>query len=205
MAGLTGRLAEYSFENWDPEKQPAAKEKALAFFDEPCSFVFWSEFYGSGKTFAACSILRRALMQHVVGNLKQEGWKPAAYYVEGSKMIPNGGIESIGGMVVTTGDVLSQIKATYRDDAVTTEAAIVGLMQKTPLLVLDDLAYHAMSPNDRSIMHRLINWRYNQGLQVIATTNRTPKALMEEVGPGVVSRLRQMGEFVHLEEIDYRG
>jgi len=206
IAGLSGRLEGYTFENWDDDKQPKAKASSLSFFDEPKSLVFWSTAYGSGKTFAACAILRRWLRQHVVmGSREQkQAWQPARYYVEGGQVIPNGGIESIGGMIVIAGDMLSQIKATYRDDSELTEADIVGLMQKTPLLVLDDLAYHAMSANDRSILHRLVNWRYNEGLHMIVTTNRTVNQLMEDVGAAVVSRLRQMGEFVHLDEEDYR-
>ncbi len=203
-AGLKGLLASYTFENWKAGIQPNARAAALSFFEEPRSFVFWSEIYGSGKTFAACAILDFWLLKDQ-GRVDPRTGMPV--YVGGHQPFPTSR-QHIGGLFVPTGDLLARIRATYSRTDGETESDIVTELQKTPLLVLDDVGYEEITAHARAILYRIINARYAAGLHIIITTNRSVEHLLngqDGLGGASVSRLRQMGDFVHLMERDYRG
>ena len=215
LCGLHGRLLGYSFEDWDDDKQQEAKQFAEA-FDGSGSLVFHSKVYGSGKTWAGCSILRRWILKDFTD-------RPAGYKVDSHTgriwpitMDDNGiSYRNTGpsALFVDMPNVLCQIRATYPVQGrmvdptmVETEASIVGRLQAVGLLVMDDVG--TQPPTDRQfeprITHAIVNYRYNAQLPTIITTNKSGAELLDVLWGATVSRLQQMAEFVHLEEIDYR-
>lgn len=205
IAGLQGILAGFTFENWDPGIQQLAKEQALAFFDDWKGMVFWSRAYGSGKTYAACAVLHEWLRCDIHRKLDVDLNIPA-YYVHGGKVIPNGGIEMLGGMMVRVPDMFSRLKDSLQPDSqYPKESYVVGLMQKTPLLVLDDLGRkQELSPYENEVIYRIVDYRLVAQKPLIVTTNLAPSELLEALWDATYSRLKAMCKFVHLEEKDYR-
>lgn len=73
-----------------------------------------------------------------------------------------------------------------------------------PILAVDDLAAAKTSPWVEEINYRLINYRYENVLPTLLTTNVTPKELREWVGDRVASRLVQMTRRVPMTGPDWR-
>jgi DNA replication protein DnaC len=77
-----------------------------------------------------------------------------------------------------------------------------------PFLVLDDLGAERGSQWVGERIYMLVNYRYSHNLQTVVTTNRSrPSELAEalgEQGQRVVSRLAQMGTWVHVDGKDFR-
>lgn len=220
LCGIHGRLLEYTFENWDKEvrvhsrdqEEGALVQPIAEAFDGTFSLVFHSQKYGSGKTWAACSILRRWIERdHRDSPLKYktDDYTGQIYPARRHESVANLSyidMAGIPGLFVSMAQILGQIRATYSGDSTESETSIVRRLQVVPLLVLDDVA--TQPPTDRQfeprITHAIIDYRYNANLPVIITTNKGPDGLVGRLWGATISRLHQMGEFIHLEEIDYR-
>jgi len=197
QSSLGGLLATYTFENWREGVQEEAMKYALAFFEDQRSIVFWSKVYGSGKTFAACAILHRWLRE-------DKGDPAVADYLGSSGAIqPLYFTPKPRGTLAIMPDVFSQIKSAMQEPDVTV-TSIVERLQSVPLLVMDDLCRTDLTKFENDIIYRIVNHRYNQGMPVVITTNVSPAQLGMQVWSATVSRLHQMGRFVHLEEVDLR-
>ena len=111
-------------------------------------------------------------------------------------------------------DLLSDIRATF-DGGRT--AAILQTVREAPCLVLDDLGAERMTEWVSEQLFSIINYRYNERLQTIVTTNYTSRELMERMsirgkdgdmddlpGQRIMSRIYGMCERVGLYGDDYR-
>lgn len=108
---------------------------------------------------------------------------------------------------LTSGQLLSKIKATYRKGASQTEEGIFQDIKKIDLLVLDDLGSEAIGGNDdwrKSMIFEVVNSRI--GKPTIYTSNLTDLNLPVAVGERVFSRLYDNTKFIDLfiDKYDYR-
>jgi hypothetical protein len=93
------------------------------------------------------------------------------------------------------GDILSEIRETYRDDAPRSERAVVDDLSALGLLVLDDLG-HEGSRDGRSseytlaVLHRVLTRRAGMLRPTVVTTNRQLRELELCYDGAVLSRLR---------------
>ncbi|HEY5387704.1 MAG TPA: ATP-binding protein [Thermoleophilia bacterium] len=90
-----------------------------------------------------------------------------------------------GSLFVSTTDLLDDIRAGFDGDG----HGLFERAKRSPLLALDDLGSEAIKDWVRDRLYTLLNWRWNQGLPVIATTNCRPKMISERIGEAGVSRL----------------
>jgi DNA replication protein DnaC len=90
-----------------------------------------------------------------------------------------------GSLFVSTTDLLDDIRAGFDGDS----RGLLERAKRAPLLALDDLGSEAVKDWARDRLHSLLNWRWNQRLPVIATTNCRPKIIGERIGDAGVSRL----------------
>lgn len=75
---------------------------------------------------------------------------------------------------------------------------------QVPLLILDDLGAAKGSEWNEEINYRLINYRYEQHLPTLITSNIPPKQLASALGERVASRLAEMTTLVVLKGADRR-
>ncbi len=167
----------YSRKNIDPAKGTTFYELAKITFKAAKDFVarfkqnnyldglFLTGPVGGGKTFLACCI---------ANSLIKEGYQV---------------------LFIVVPDLLDQLRATYEpgrlpgDD---TEADILAKAQKTPLLILDDLGAHNYTEWTRNKLYSIFNYRLNNCLPLIITSNIKLEDLEDYLGERTTSRLYQM-------------
>lgn len=167
-------------------KLPQGVDKGLLFIG-PC---------GVGKTHLAVSVLREALGKGLHG----------VYY--------------------DTRSLLSIIRSTYNPVTRTSEADVLAEVMRADLLVLDDLGAERLTDWVEETMHLIVNTRYNEQRHTVFTTNyddeepepdrsrsfgqgpgpkRKEEVLIERIGRRLLSRLREMCEFLEYDGPDYRA
>jgi DNA replication protein DnaC len=102
----------------------------------------------------------------------------------------------------TVADVLDGLRPRPERDA--GEVAMAAL-QRTGLLLLDDLGVEKSSEWQAERLYMIVNGRYERGLPTIVTTNRTQAELVARVGERVMSRLMDRVRVVALTGADRRG
>ncbi|MFJ9386988.1 ATP-binding protein [Peribacillus sp. NPDC101481] len=109
-------------------------------------------------------------------------------------------------MLLTTGALLSKIKATYQKGASQTEEGIFNYLRKADLLVLDDLGSEARSKDEfdwsKNKLFEIINLRI--GKPTIYTSNFNEQHLPTAIGERAFSRLYNNNKFIELVTDDYR-
>lgn len=92
-------------------------------------------------------------------------------------------------------DLLDNIKATYdqgRQQGQYSEKDIMDEVKETPLLVLDDLGAHNYTDWTRNKLYSIINYRLNNKLPVLITTNINLEDMEQYLGERTTSRILQM-------------
>jgi len=120
---------------------------------------------GSGKTYLACCIAN-ALMDRGVSVL-----------------------------MVVVPDLLDEIKATYdqcRSGSDFSEQQLLDSARQVEVLILDDLGAHNYTEWTRNKIFSIINYRLNNRLPTIITSNLSLKELKEYLGERTTSRIIQM-------------
>lgn len=98
-------------------------------------------------------------------------------------------------MMVVVPDLLDEIRATYdqdRYDRHATELDITDAARKVRILILDDLGAHNYTEWTRNKIYNIINYRLNNRLPTVITTNLSLENLEEYLGERTTSRLIQM-------------
>ncbi|MEH7340858.1 ATP-binding protein [Priestia megaterium] len=106
---------------------------------------------------------------------------------------------------LTTGKLLSMIKATYSKGAAKSEEDIFRDIKKIDLLVLDDVGSEAIGGNNdwrKGMLFEIVESR--SGKPTIYTSNLTDTDLPMAVGERVFSRLYNNTKFIDLFTDDYR-
>ena len=201
--GLSGDLAAHTFGAWDGDKQQATKVACLKWLEDPSrrAIVLWSHKYGSGKTFAAAAILNEWLRRDI--HRKQPETEIPAYYHDAGRLVANGPAWQVAALFVKMTDWFGQIKSKLNGQSADI-FTMISMLQRTPILVMDDLCRAEPTPFENDIIYRVVDYRTNMRLPFVATTNAGPAELSKWLWGATASRLK-LAEFVHLEERDYRG
>jgi len=107
----------------------------------------------------------------------------------------------IGVIFAPMPDLLADLRAGVGADAL---EDVLGEVRECKVLCLDDLGAERVTDFAREQVYRLVNYRYEQELPILATTNLGPGELEAQLGARIVSRLAEMCEWVALECDDYR-
>jgi DNA replication protein DnaC len=162
-----------------------ARRKALAFVDAfpvvDRGLLFYG-LHGVGKTHLAVAILREAILQ--------KGAR--GYFFETAKL-------------------LKQIRDTYNSETVQTEMDVLRPVLDADLLVLDDVGFGKTSEWVHETLGLVVDQRYSQRRPLIITTNfedlndnTDPNSLVFKLGIRTRSRLREMCDFLKIENADIR-
>lgn len=82
--------------------------------------------------------------------------------------------------------------------------AVMDELRDAAVLCLDDLGAEKVTDWTRETLYRLVNYRYEQNLPTLATTNLPAEELEGCLGERSVSRLMEMCQWVLIEASDYR-
>ena len=121
-------------------------------------------------------------------------------------------LKGMRGVYYDTRSLLSAIRSTYNPVTRASEADVLEEVMRAELLVLDDLGAERLTDWVEETMHLVVNTRYNEKRPTVFTTNYQDvagdgkgQALVERVTDRLLSRLREMCEFLEYEGPDYRG
>lgn len=105
---------------------------------------------------------------------------------------------------ITTGSLLSKIKATYNKGAGKSEEDIINDVKKFDLFILDDLGSEAKGKDDwsKKTLFEIVNSRI--GKPTIYSSNLNDKTLPDAIGERVFSRLYNNTKFIDMFTDDYR-
>lgn len=123
---------------------------------------------GSGKTFLGCA----------VANALLENGREVLFVV-----VP---------------DLLDQIRATYDHSNQNTEQDLMESARGVAILILDDLGAHNYTEWARNKLYSIINYRSNNRLPTVITTNLDLTELEEYLGQRTTSRIIQMCKMYRL-------
>ena len=183
---LTSRMLNQTFENFnfsyyaqdcfDPVKSISYYESAHITFQAAKSFtkeflknkqtdgLLFSGQVGSGKTFLACCIANALIKEN-----------QAVLF----SVVP---------------DLLDQIRFTYDTSrqAEYSEKDLVDTAREVPLLILDDLGAHNYTEWAQNKLYSILNYRLNNYLPTVITTNISLEELEKYLGERSTSRIIQM-------------
>lgn len=141
---------------------------------------------GSGKTFFSAAVANAVIdMSRISDDDAERAGKGIMY----RKYTPV--------RFTSTVELLEQLKATYNAGSGTETAQnITDRLKKAPLLVLDDMGAEKPSEWVSERLFEIVDYRYNEELPVIITTNATPQELKQKIGERSFDRLREMCIFI---------
>ena len=94
---------------------------------------------------------------------------------------------------ISVADLMNQLKACFNkdpDDDISPR--IIETLQKVELLILDDLGAEKSSEWVCEKLFEIIDYRYNENLPMLVTTNCVPEELKKQIGDRNFDRLREM-------------
>lgn len=107
--------------------------------------------------------------------------------------------------------LLDKLKSSFDDKQVTADE-VLKKYQTCEMLILDDIGTGWFRDWGVSVLHQLINYRYNENLQTILTSNYDLDGLKwrlskqeEYAAERIISRLREMSDVVYMGEGDRRN
>jgi DNA replication protein DnaC len=89
-------------------------------------------------------------------------------------------------------DLLDELRATYSNKKETTEFDLLDIARTVPILILDDLGAHNYTEWSRNRIYSILNYRMNEQLPTIITTNLDFDDIEQYLGERTCSRLLQM-------------
>ena len=89
-------------------------------------------------------------------------------------------------------DLLDELKATFNKAAELTELDLLDTARTVPVLILDDLGAHNYTEWTKNRLYSIINYRLNELLPTVVTSNLTLFEMEEYLGQRTTSRLMQM-------------
>jgi len=149
--------------------------------------------YGLGKTHLALAA----------------GKKSLKYYAE-KKAEKSRSLSYIGSSPVkfiSSSEMIQAIRDSYDSDQLD-ERQLMNGYKKTSLLIIDDLGTEKASDWQREKMYIVLNYRYNELLPTIITTNLNGSELTKHISPRVVDRMTEAADrgkyFVKFDGKSYR-
>jgi DNA replication protein DnaC len=163
--GNMGAMSRFTFDTFRPDGVGLSESARFAlhtaydicrnFAADPKGWRVLVGGFGSGKTHLAAA----------VANYRLELGQPALFVV-----VP---------------DLLDHLRAAFSPTSSITYDDQFNALREAPLLILDDLGAHNSTPWAQEKLYQIFNYRYNQRLPTIVTTNLR----LEELDPRVTSRL----------------
>lgn len=93
---------------------------------------------------------------------------------------------------ISVTDLLNQLKACFSDPDAGVQHMIMNRLQRVDLLILDDMGAEKTSDWVCSTLFEIIDYRYNENLPMLVTTNCIPEELKKQIGARNYDRLREM-------------
>ncbi len=170
-----GPFRDKTFDNFDERIRGVeeAYKAARAFAQNPQNrWLVLLGGYGCGKTHLAAAIANEALQQHI----------PCLFTV-----VP---------------DLLDHLRSTFGPTSTIQYDELFEKVRTTPLLVLDDLGTENATPWAEEKLYQILNYRYNEPLPTVITTNRDIKSIDGRIR----SRMQDKGlvTVVEMTSADYR-
>lgn len=187
-AGLSKRSRSQRFRNYSPEEgQKEAFEGARAFakaFIEDKNDgtgLLLIGGVGSGKSHLAAAVVNAVLDYIPIPDSEAEDAYNLGYPV---------GARLYGVRFVPTVGLLEEIRASYDNDENTQE--LMQQYKTAKLLVLDDLGAERPTEWVRERLFDIIDYRYNECLPVVITSNANIPELRQHLGDRLCDRIRSM-------------
>lgn len=86
-------------------------------------------------------------------------------------------------------DLLDELRATYKSEE--NELDLLDTAREIPILILDDLGAHNYTEWSRNRLYSIINYRLNEELPTVITSNLSLEEMEEHLGARTTSRLIQ--------------
>jgi len=99
-------------------------------------------------------------------------------------------------LFIVVPDLLDELRASYKSD--TNELDLLDAARTIPVLILDDLGAHNYSDWVRNRIYSIINYRLNESLPTIITTNLSLDEMEELLGVRTTSRIIQITRIFRL-------
>ena len=91
-------------------------------------------------------------------------------------------------------DFLEDMRASYQQESDHSESQLMQKAKQADILIMDDLGAHNFTPWTQNKIFTLVNYRLNNLLPCIITTNLEMDELSEAIGVRTTSRLVEMGQ-----------
>lgn len=101
-------------------------------------------------------------------------------------------LQNKGVCFIVLSELLEYLKDCYSNDETWKSKRITEHLRKIDLLVLDDMGAEKTSDWTKELLFNIIDYRYNEQLPMIVTTNCVPEELKEKIGDRNFDRLREM-------------
>ena len=172
------------------EGQKDAFEAAVEFVDRfskskngKVKGLLFSGGVGSGKTLLSAAILNTIIDNTEVSEHDAEGAGTSRFEYSPVRF-------------TSTVELFERLKSTYSADNKETAQGIMSALKECRVLALDDMGAEKPTEWVNERLFEIIDYRYNEYLPVIASTNATPAELKTQIGERSFDRLREMCVFV---------
>ena len=143
---------------------------------------------GSGKTYLAASLvnyLAETMELYSYDDYSEE-------YIDYLKADYSWILQNKGVCFIVLSELFEYLKNCYSNDESWKSKRIMEHLRKVDLLVLDDMGAEKTSEWTKELLFNIIDYRYNEQLPMIVTTNCVPEELKEKIGDRNFDRLREM-------------
>jgi len=144
---------------------------------------------GCGKTFMVSSVANNIIdtieiEEHEVENAtEQSAASGYGFWI---------GVHKSPVQFISVTDLMNQLKASFSDPESGIQHMIMKRLQSVELLILDDMGAEKTSDWVCSTLFEIIDYRYNEFLPLLVTTNCIPEELKKQIGARNYDRLREM-------------
>lgn len=168
-------LRDKTFDTFNPDVTGVRRAyiRAVEYARRPQGWLILFGNYGVGKTHLAAAIANEALRRH--------------FRV----------------LFAIVPDLLDHLRSTFGPSSEVAYDDRFETIRTVPLLVLDDLGTENTTPWAREKLFQIINYRYNDALPTVITSNRKP----EDIDPRIFSRMCDRAlceEHIMIDGADYR-
>ena len=148
---------------------------------------------GSGKTFMVSSVVN-----NIIDNINEDEIlrlePPNDHVLRNMSFDYNWFIHCTDDYVcfISVTELFEKLKSLIASQETWLYDRIIQHLKTVELLVLDDLGAEKSSEWTKSVLFEIIDYRYNELLPILVTTNCPPKELKEKIGDRNFDRLREM-------------
>lgn len=147
---------------------------------------------GSGKTFMVSSVVNNIVDQKYEKNIL---WSktPTDDYLRRMSHDYNWFLNCIDDVCfISVTELFEKLKTSIASQETWFYDKMMQHLKTVELLVLDDLGAEKSSEWTKSVLFEIIDYRYNELLPILVTTNCPPKELKEKIGDRNFDRLREI-------------